>query len=126
MNKRTYELHPSSDTARDSITFLVQGSAAEPYRVLFRRRDRTNLSAYCTCPAGENGMYCKHRIRILLGLVEGIVSKNTKDVQTVVGWVVGTDVEVALVTVVTLEKEADRIKSNLSAAKHALSRCFLD
>ena len=71
-------------------------------------------------------MYCKHRIRILLGLVEGIVSENTKDVQTVVGWVVGTDVEVALVTVVTLEKEADRIKSNLSAAKHALSRCFLD
>ena len=71
-------------------------------------------------------MYCKHRIRILQGLVEGIVSDNTADVQKVVGWLVGTDVEHPLQTVIALEKEADRIKSALSEAKRALARCFLD
>jgi len=71
-------------------------------------------------------MYCKHRIRILQGLVEGIVSENVADVQKVVGWLGGTDIEEALGRVCTLEKEADRIRSALSAAKHARSRCFLD
>ena len=126
MNKRTYLLRTPKDTEQDSITFLVQGSAPEPYNVLFRRCDGTNLSAYCTCPAGENGMYCKHRIRIFQGLVDGIVSENIADVKKVVGWLAGTDVEEALRAVSTLEKEADRIKTALSAAKHALSRCLLD
>jgi uncharacterized Zn finger protein len=109
----------------ETVEFLVQGSAVEPYRVLFRR-DGMNLSAYCTCPAGENGMYCKHRIRILQGLVEAVVSSNTKDVSTVAGWLAGTDVENALRNVISLEKEAERIKNALSAAKKALAKCLLD
>lgn len=71
-------------------------------------------------------MYCKHRIRILQGLIDGIVSKNLADVQKIVEWLPGTDVEKNLQTVLTLEKEADRIKNALSAAKKALARCFLD
>jgi uncharacterized Zn finger protein len=93
---------------------------------LFHRRDAKNLSAYCTCPAGESGMHCKHRVRILRGLLEGIVSKNTADVTTVAGWLSGSDVETALRTIDDLEKEADRIKKALSAAKKALSQCLLD
>jgi hypothetical protein len=71
-------------------------------------------------------MYCKHRIRILQGLIEGIVSKNTSDVEKVVAWLAGTDVEEALRTVCALEKEFERAKTALSAAKHVLSRCLLD
>ena len=84
MNKRTYRLIPVKDTTQELVSFLVQGSAPEPYHVLFRRNG-ANLSAYCTCPAGENGMHCKHRIRILQGLAEGIVSENVADVQKVLG-----------------------------------------
>jgi uncharacterized Zn finger protein len=108
----------------ETLEFLVQGSAAEPYRISFHR-DGTNLSAYCTCPAGENGMYCKHRIRILHGLIEAVVSDNAADVNTVASWLAGTDVETALHAVTLLEKEAERIKSELSAAKKALARCLL-
>jgi uncharacterized Zn finger protein len=110
----------------DAFEFLVQGSAPEPYVVSFRRRDVMNISAYCTCPAGESGMSCKHRIRILRGLVEGIISKNTGDVATVAGWLAGSDVESALQTIDELEKEAERIKRALSAAKKALAQCLLD
>lgn len=71
-------------------------------------------------------MYCKHRIRILQGLVDGVVSKNSKDVIMVAGWLAGTDVEIALRSVKSLEKEAERIKNALSLAKKALARCLLD
>jgi hypothetical protein len=71
-------------------------------------------------------MYCKHRIRILRGLLDGIVSKNTADVPTVAGWLAGTDVETALRTIESLEKEAERIKTALSITKKALARSLLD
>jgi hypothetical protein len=71
-------------------------------------------------------MYCKHRIRILRGSLDGIVSSNTVEVSTVAGWLGGTDVETALRTIESLEKEAERIKGALSAAKKALARCLLD
>ncbi len=110
----------------DTFEFLVQGSAPKPYVVTFRRRDAQNISAYCTCPAGEEGMHCKHRIRILRGMLDGVVSKNTADVSTVGGWLAGSDVGKALQLIDELEKEADRIKRALSAAKKMLAQCLLD
>jgi hypothetical protein len=113
-------------SAPDRFEFLVQGSAPEPYVVSFLRRDAKNISASCTCRAGESRMWCKHRIRILRGLVEGIVSDNATDVSTVAGWLAGSDVQTALETIDQLEKEAERIKKALSAAKKALAQRLLD
>jgi len=112
-------------TPSDTFEFLVQGSAPEPYVVSFRRHEAKNISAYCTCPAGESGMSCKHRVRILRDLVEGIVSANATDVTTVAGWLAGSDVETALQTIEQLEKEAERIKKALGAAKKAVAQCLL-
>lgn len=110
----------------DTYEFLVQGSAAEPYRITVKRRDAGKISAYCTCPAGENGMVCKHRVRIFRGSTEDVVSQNQADVKTVADWLAGSDVERALQTVDELEKEAEKIKKAISAAKKVLSRALLD
>jgi hypothetical protein len=107
----------------EEISFLVQGSAEEPYRVTFRKSGN-NLSAYCTCPAGENGQYCKHRINILCGITNRIVSPNEAKIQIVTSWLPGTDVEVALSAVIDAEKQYERAKLNLSAAKKRLARAF--
>jgi hypothetical protein len=104
--------------------FLVQGSAQDPYKVTFRR-DGSNLRAYCTCPAGENGMYCKHRFNILEGSNKGIVSPNGADVQVVASWLAGTEVEAAMRAVREIEKEEARVKSLLILAKKALARAML-
>ena len=108
------------------IRFLVQGSAPEPYEVAFIKRTDNNLSAYCTCPAGENGQYCKHRFNILAGITKGIVSQNEADVNTVISWLSGTDVEVAIEKMHILEKEADKIKAALASAKRDVAKAMRD
>ena len=107
----------------EEIHFAVQGSAQEPYKVTFRKKGN-NLSAYCTCPAGENGQYCKHRLRILGGCDDKIVSDNKKDVVIVKAWLAGTDVEVALMAVLDAEKQCEKAKLELSAAKKRLAKAF--
>lgn len=109
----------------EEICFLVQGSAEEPYRVTFRKTGK-NLSAYCTCPAGENGQHCKHRMNILCGITSGIVSGNEAKVQVVTSWLPGTDVEVALSAVIDAEKQYEKAKLELSSAKKRLARAFRD
>ena len=107
----------------EEICFLVKGSAEKPYRVTFRK-SANNLSAYCTCPAGENGQHCKHRMNILRGITHGIVSANEAKAKVVNLWVQGTNVEVALNAVIDVEKGYERAKQELSAAKRRLAKAF--
>jgi uncharacterized Zn finger protein len=107
----------------ESCVFLVKGSASEPYKVTFEK-DGSNLSAYCTCPAGQNAQYCKHRFAILEGNADAVVSENVADVKKVVGWLQGTDVERALQEVALAEKELARAKNKLSEVKKRLAAAF--
>ena len=109
----------------EEICFLVQGSSKDPYRVTFRKT-ANNLATYCSCPAGENGRHCKHRMNILRGITSGIVGGNEVKVQVVISWLPGTDVEVALSAVLDAEKQYDRAKLELSSAKKRLARAFRD
>jgi len=109
----------------EEIYFLVQGSADEPYKVTFQKKGN-NLSVYCTCPAGENGQYCKHRIRILEGCNEGIASGNKDEVMIVKSWLRGTDVEAALMGLIDAQKQYEKIKRELSVAKKRLAKAFRD
>lgn len=109
-----------------TIQFEVQGSAIDPYIVTFHKRSDTNLSAYCTCRAGENGMYCKHRFSILEGNLNAIVSTNTHDVQTVANWLTGSDVEAEINKMRVLEAKAAMIKKELSNAKKKVAKAMRD
>ena len=71
-------------------------------------------------------MAYRHRTRILPGSIEGIVSKNTGDVATVTGWLVGLDVETALQKVNKLQKEAETINKTLSTATKDLAQHLLE
>ena len=105
--------------------FLVAGSAPDPYRVTFML-DGTNLSAYCTCPAGLHGQHCKHRFRILRGELIGVVSDNGDQVAEVASWVSGTDLEAALAEMSVAEHEYETAKKRLSAAKKRVARAMRD
>lgn len=107
----------------ETIRFLVQGSAEVPYEGTFQKTGN-NLSAYCTCAAGENGQYCKHRFRILAGSTEAIVSENSEQVPTIVAWLPGTDVASAMATVVAAEREFERAKKVVTIAKKDLAKAM--
>ena len=82
------------------------------------------MSAYCTCPAGENGQYCKHRFNILGGITQGIVNDNEHEVEIVTDWLIGSDVEIALNEFVNAEYQFENAKRDLSAAKKRLAKAF--
>jgi len=107
----------------EELVFLVQGSSADPYEVTFIK-DGTNLTALCTCPAGTYGNFCKHRISILEGNTQSISSDNADQAATVVGWLPGTDVDVALAEMREAESKADPDKKDLSTAKRKLARAM--
>lgn len=98
------------------IVFLVQGSAATPYRLTFTK-DNNNMNAFCTCPAGDNGQYCKHRLNILNGLSNNIVSNNKEEVHTIQELLKDTDLEKALFDFYKAEKEFESAKHKFQIAK---------
>ena len=107
----------------NELSFLVKGSAADPYEVTFIK-DGDSLTALCTCPAGQFGNFCKHRITILDGDGRAIVSDNASRVATIVEWLQGTDVAAAMSEYRKLEQAAGVSKSVLAAAKKKLARAM--
>jgi hypothetical protein len=73
------------------LSFRVKGSAPEPYEVTFTRSGN-NLTTTCTCPAGKNGQYCKHRFGLMEGDLSALVSTNTGDIPKLHELILGTDV----------------------------------
>jgi uncharacterized Zn finger protein len=117
--------HPRWRKITKEIRFLVQGSEAEPYSVVFGKTG-TNLTATCTCKAGERGQHCKHRTRILLGETTGIVSDNAEDVPEIQDWLNGSDVEQAMIELRKAERDLEEAKKRVSLLKKRLSRSLVD
>lgn len=107
----------------NELKFRVRGSSPEPYEITFIK-DGDSLTALCSCPAGEFGNFCKHRIAILEGNGKAIVGDNGDQVATVLGWLPGTDVAAALAELRAIEGAKDEPKSALVAAKRKLARAM--
>jgi uncharacterized Zn finger protein len=107
-----------------TINFTVMGSSPEPYSVTFTKTEG-KLTAQCTCPAAETGQYCKHRVRILKGNSEGIVSQNVTEVSVVQSWLPGTELELVLKEVDEAEQAQEAAKKRLDLAKKKLARTLV-
>ena len=107
----------------EELTFRVKGSSSDEYELTFIK-DGASLTALCTCPAGQFGNSCKHRVAILDGNAESISSDNADQVATVTGWLVGTDVEEALAAFRAAEKATEITKKDLAALKKKLARAM--
>lgn len=105
----------------EEITFLIQGSAQEPYEARFTRHDGA-LKATCTCPAGIKGSYCKHRIGILQGSAESVVSGNADQVKEAAAWLKDSELERALARLDALERQQNELKKEVSRVKKSVSR----
>lgn len=122
-SRSVHDLRKAADLDPNELTFLVKGSSPDPYELTFIK-DGGSLTALCSCPAGQYGNYCKHRIAILDGDGSAVVSENADRVSTVVDWLQGTDVAVALTEFRNVEKSVDTPKSALVMAKRKLARAM--
>lgn len=108
----------------DRLVFIVQGSQAEPYQVILEKNGG-NLNAYCTCAAGANGQYCKHRFRILSGNAQDLIDPDSASLCLAVDWLVGTDVETAIIALAKAEDGFAKAKAELAQAKKAVAKAMM-
>lgn len=107
----------------EELILSVKGSSSKPYELTFIK-DGASLTALCTCPAGQFGNSCKHRIAILDGKSDLLTSGTAEQVQTVTEWLAGTDVEAALSKLREAEKDSECSKKDLAALKKDLARAM--
>ncbi len=111
--------------ATASIRFLVQGSTPKPYEVTFVRNGK-ELTAFCTCQAGQSKLYCKHRVSILKGSEKNVVSDNVSDVAKVQSWLPGSSIQQALRHVKICEARVKAANWEFSDAKRKLAEVMND
>jgi uncharacterized Zn finger protein len=105
------------------IIFTVLGSSGDHYRVTFEKAGQ-NVHAFCTCEAGKNGIYCKHRIWLMNGEFDKLISKNDSDLQALKDMMRGTVLERCYIDLVEAEEEFQATKRRLDSKKKALARAM--
>jgi len=109
---------------QDTREFLVQGSEPLPYRVIFKRNGK-NLKAACTCRAGAMGQLCKHRLSILNGDRNSVVSDNTDQISEVVSWLGESNVAEIISELVSLEVEKKLIENKIKKTKKLIAEALI-
>ncbi len=104
-----------------TIIFLIQGGSDEPYEVNFNF-DGQNMSASCTCQAGQNGQVCKHRLEILNGVSSKVISNNKTDTKQVADLLKGTPIENKLTQLKEAEKELEAVKKKVDSTKKEVAK----
>ena len=104
------------------IAFRIQGSSPEPYEVVVEQAPDERVFVTCTCPAGQRGQLCKHRVNILTGDESGLVDAKPEEIATVQTWIKGTELEQTLENLEQLDNQAARIKAELASMKKKAAR----
>ncbi len=103
------------------ITFLVAGSATNPYEVEFVKDD-SGLKVYCNCLAGSHGSYCKHRINLLTGDSTGLVDGQPENLDLIAKWLKGTELETALEEFLSAQSNKPQDKTRVTKSKKTISK----
>lgn len=104
-----------------TFTFTIQGSSPEPYEVIFYLIDG-KLSGSCTCAAGQQSKYCKHRLELLQGNVKAAINLNESDHATVMTWYSTSDVRAKVNELDSIKKEIEALTNKKKSAETALSK----
>lgn len=86
----------------NSLYFDVEGSTGNIYEIAAWRVG-SHFHMTCTCEAGKNSRFCKHRAALLNGIFEHVVSNNEDDVGKLAGMIRDTDAARLFATVQSLE-----------------------
>jgi len=105
------------------LHFEVTGSKGNVYEVKVEK-EGANINAYCTCQAGVNGLYCKHRFALMDGDISNLASRNPQDVEKFRIAMRGTDLEAAYKEFLKADTQFQEAKKSLDGAKKNLAKAM--
>lgn len=107
------------------IEILSKSSSGNPYTVRFYIEEN-GISAFCSCPAGENRKLCKHVIRIMNG-DDSVLYDSTQ--KTILGEICShlqrTTIPSFLSELSESEVLLEKVQKNVRKAKKALEKAVL-
>lgn len=105
------------------IEFEVEGSTGKIYRVKFEKAENT-VHAFCDCDAGLKGSYCKHRLEIMDGQYNKIISENLSDLKILKEILSDSELERAYQNLMFAEKRHLETKKDVEKMRKLLSRAM--
>jgi NAD-dependent DNA ligase len=106
------------ETAKESLHFDVEGSTGNIYDIE-AWKEANHFRMTCTCDAGKNSHFCRHRDALLNGVVDHLISHNTSDVAKLVGMIAGTEAGRLFADIQRFQSE-DCVDERLKETKRAL------
>lgn len=103
-----------------ALKFMVSGSQGDEYEIRAAKKG-TEMWISCTCPAGQFGTYCKHRMALLNGQVDALLSGNEKDVEKLAKILRGTTLEKLMDERFALEKEIAKLNGRNRSVKKKIA-----
>lgn len=103
----------------------VQGSAKTPYDVTFYLDETQQIVATCSCPAGQNGTHCKHRIRILNGDVSDVIDGDLSVLSQIISHYQKSDLQKLIEEMNVLDEEIDALKNRKKALTKQIGQALL-
>lgn len=103
------------------LSFKVESSRTGELYSLSAYQTKTGLRFSCTCAAGDNGSYCKHRVNLLMGDISGLKGRNVDDVEKLRVMFDGSPAIAIITDIAQLEGEAEALKAKLKTRKRDLA-----
>ena len=107
-----------------TLRFRVRSSSGDGLYDVVAIVTGGGLRISCTCPAGENGQHCKHRIALIEGDGKAL-APNSDTLPALKALLAGSPILPALAELRRAEREAESLKRQVAAAKTALARAMM-
>ena len=109
----------------DGVEFVIEGSTGNEYLVEFFDQGDRWLGATCSCYAGAEERYCRHRIDLLLGKTDDLISDNPEDAELLLQAMAGTKLAEYIAELKIVEEELKTLQRKRIGLKHGLNGLFL-
>ena len=104
----------------EKTLLALSSDGVTSYKVVFRR-ETSKLIVVCSCPAGEMGRLCRHKLGLLAGDNDMLSSpKHVPDLEEVQSWIKGSRFPTLIVQLKETEIEMARTKKRLSELKREI------
>ncbi|MBE6442289.1 MAG: hypothetical protein E7022_08200 [Desulfovibrio desulfuricans] len=107
----------------NQAVFTVSGDSGHDYELSIGHSE-DGMYFRCSCPAGQNGQLCKHRLRILQGDDSAMYYTDENTMLLLNNFRSLPEIKSILAKKYEIEQEQERLKKELNKLKKKMGRIF--